>query len=119
MSMNECLIINKLTKIIFLSTSCSEKEASNITVYFPYKSGNDAAIKINRIRIPDSPVVYEPAMDTPYLTIAPNNLAMLELPRSLILDDGESIFKKKLNLLISNRSPFVQRKGIKVRVFLL
>lgn len=79
-----------MQKLYFwITSSCSEERATNITVYFPTLQGKFPPQRIRKFFIPDGVNgggffgTYDPTMDKPFTTIAPNNIALLKLPNNV------------------------------------
>lgn len=75
-------ILETIIKFCFIF-SCSEKRATNITIYFPMLQGKFPPHRVVKFIIPDGVNgggyfgAYDPALDTPYTSIAPNNIAYM------------------------------------------
>lgn len=81
--------------LISSNFSCSEGEASNITVYFPQKSGKDATRTAIKLYIPDGVngmakiPKYDSTLDKPSTIMTPNNVGLVQLSSSIVLDDSK------------------------------
>lgn len=81
--------------------SCSEKQATNVTVFFPSKSGKEATRSFEQIIIPDGAngdaniPAYDPTMDTPVHTITNNNVGLIKLSSKITIDDSKEICRRK------------------------
>ena len=51
-------------------------------------------MRVDKVYIPDrvdEGPIYDPALDSPYLNIAPYNLALLKIPHEITNEDGQSL----------------------------
>lgn len=77
--------------------SCSEKTATNVTVYFPQLgSGSTATRKVTKINVPDADnnggflTAYDPSADS--AAIVGGNIAVLELSTPITLENGNFFY---------------------------
>lgn len=97
--------------------SCSEKEATNITVHFPQKVGKDATRKVLKFYIPDGVngeallEKYDETMDSPSTTMIPNNIGLIKLASSITIDNSRYTFceSKMITSLSLQRLPALLR----------
>jgi hypothetical protein len=97
-----------MTKNKKKSFSCSEQTATNITVFFPQKSGKEASSTVIKVVVhPD----YMSTADTPQSTFGVPNLALLQLTTKISFTD-KSKFNKSKNLEVFTKNEISEARPI-------